>query len=209
MQFDVAHYLGAVTREVAAREHDGKPARVVVISRNYDTDIDDLWDVLTSAERIPRWFLPVSGDLKLGGRYQFEGNAGGTITRCEPPRRLGVTWEFGGMVSWVEVRLSEDAQGARLELEHIVRPDGHWEQFGPGAVGVGWEAAMLGLAKHLATGAPVDRAEGMAWMASDDGRTFMTSSSEAWMRASIASGEDEAVARARADRTTAAYAGQG
>ena len=30
----------------------------------------DLWEALTSAERIPRWFAPVSGDLRLGGRFQ-------------------------------------------------------------------------------------------------------------------------------------------
>jgi uncharacterized protein YndB with AHSA1/START domain len=101
MQIDVASYIGAVTREVVGREHEGKPARVVVASRSYDTTPDDLWDALTSAERIPRWFLPISGDLKLGGRYQLEGNAGGTITACEPPRRLSVTWEFGGGTTWV------------------------------------------------------------------------------------------------------------
>ena len=66
MKIDIASALGAVTREVASREHEGRPARVVVAARTYDTDIDDLWDALTNAERIPRWFLPVSGDLHLG-----------------------------------------------------------------------------------------------------------------------------------------------
>ena len=67
--------------------------------------IEDLWDVLTNAERIPRWFLPISGELELGGRYQLEGNAGGVITACEPPLHFTVTWEFGRDVSWAEVRL--------------------------------------------------------------------------------------------------------
>ena len=44
-----------------------------------------MWDACTDPERIGRWFLPVSGDLRLGGRYQLEGNAGGEILRCEPP----------------------------------------------------------------------------------------------------------------------------
>ena len=73
-------------------------SQLVIATRNYDTDIDDLWDALTSAERIPRWFLPISGELKPGGRYQFQGNAGGKITRCEPPRLLSVTWEYGAEV---------------------------------------------------------------------------------------------------------------
>ena len=64
-----------------------RPARSP-ISAVYDTTLDDLWDACTNAERIPRWFLPVSGELRDGGRYQLEGNAGGTIERCDPPTRL-------------------------------------------------------------------------------------------------------------------------
>jgi uncharacterized protein YndB with AHSA1/START domain len=69
MTQDIAGLIGAVTREVTGREHNGRPARVVRASRTYDTTMDDVWDAITSAERIPRWFLPVSGDLRLGGRY--------------------------------------------------------------------------------------------------------------------------------------------
>src|SRR5882724_8555264 len=29
------------------------------------------WDAMTNAERIPRWFLPISADLRLSGRYQL------------------------------------------------------------------------------------------------------------------------------------------
>jgi len=99
MQIDIPSYIGAVVRRVEDREQEGTPVRVVVATRRYDTDIDDLWDALTNAERIPRWFLPVSGELRLGGRYQLEGNAGGTIKVCEPPHSLAVTWEFGGGMS--------------------------------------------------------------------------------------------------------------
>jgi uncharacterized protein YndB with AHSA1/START domain len=56
----------------------------------------------TNPERIPRWFLPVSGELKEGGRYQLEGNAGGTITRCDPPHGFDATWEMGSDMSWIE-----------------------------------------------------------------------------------------------------------
>lgn len=41
-----------------------------------------MWDACTDPERIPRWFLPISGDLRLNGRYQLEGNAGGAITEA-------------------------------------------------------------------------------------------------------------------------------
>ncbi len=96
---DIAALVGAVVRTVAKREHDGRPARVVIATASYDTDIDDLWDAITNAQRIPRWFLPVSGELRLGGRYQLQGNAGGVINECVPPRRLALTWEFGGGVT--------------------------------------------------------------------------------------------------------------
>src|SRR5262245_40524082 len=101
-------------------ERDGQAMRVVNASRIYDTTLEDLWDALTRAERISQWFLPIAGDLRLGGRYQLQGYAGGTITRCEPPRVVAVTWEYGGVVSWVTVTLERFAQGGtRLELEHV------------------------------------------------------------------------------------------
>src|SRR5579862_2009041 len=104
---DVLRFIGNVTREIQNREHEGRPARVLVATCAYDTTIDDLWDAISNPQRIPRWFLPVTGDLRLGGTYQLEGNAGGKITGCEPPRSLALTWEFGGQVSWVNVRLTE------------------------------------------------------------------------------------------------------
>lgn len=210
MQIDVASYIGAMTREVRGRDHEGKPARVVVASRSYDTTLDDLWDALTSAERIPRWFLPITGDLKLGGRYQLVGNAGGTITACEPPRRLSVTWEFGGQTSWVNVSLTADGAGTHLELEHIAHiadPDEFWDRFGPGAVGVGWDLALVGLALHLASGAAVDKAEFEIWSTSDEGKDFAARSSEGWRLASIAYGTDEAAATTAAAETTKFYQG--
>lgn len=210
MKIDVARQVGAVVREVSRREHEGRPARVVVATRSYDTSVEDVWDALTDAERIPRWFLPVSGDLRLGGRYQFEGNAGGTITRCEPPRLLAVTWEMGGSASWVTISLEEDKSGGtRLQLEHVAHVDSEfWDRFGPGAVGVGWDLALMGLAWHLATGATVDRSVAAAWSASEEGKDFVHRSSEAWCRASIADGTDDVAAKAAAARTTAFYSGE-
>jgi len=210
MKIDPAAYVGAVVRQVADREYQGRPARVVIATRDYDTTIEDLWDALTSAERIPRWFLPISGDLRLGGRYQLKGNAGGEITRCEPPRLLSVTWEFGGGTTWLTVTLSDaDAGVTRLELEHIAHVEGDlWDRFGPGAVGVGWDLALMGLARHLASRAAVDRSEAAAWSASEEGKDFIRRTSEEWGRASIGAGTEESAARAAAARTTAFYCGE-
>lgn len=206
MDTDVITKIGAVRREVVAREHAGRPARVVIASRTYDAPIDDVWDALTSAERIPRWLLPISGELRRGGRYRLEGNAEGEITTCDRPQHLAVTWEYGGDVSWVDVGLTEDGDGGtRLRLEHVAHvSDERWAEFGPGAVGVGWDLTLLGLDEHLSTGRAVEADPGSA-----DGREFMRRSSDDWCQASIAGGTPEEEARGAAERTTAAYAGGG
>lgn len=203
MDIDITSQIAAIDRRVENRE-DG---RGVVASRTYPAPLDDVWDAITNPERIPRWFLPVSGDLRLGGRYQLEGNAGGEVTGCDPPRHLALTWEFGDERTWVDVRLEEDAGGGtRLRLEHGGHvDDAKWDEYGPGAVGVGWELTLAGLDLHLSTGAAVEG--GPAWMESDEGKAFMRASSEGWGRASIAAGTPEDAALAAADRTSAAYTG--
>jgi uncharacterized protein YndB with AHSA1/START domain len=209
---DVAQQIGAVTRVVGSRDKDGRPARIVLASRSYDTTVEDVWDALTNPERIPRWFLPISGELRLGGHYQLEGNAGGEITQCEPPRHFALTWAAGGGEdSWVDVQLiAEPGGGTRLELEHVAHvPEEMWNEYGPGGVGVGWDSALLALNQHLATGATLDAQAGQMWMGSAEGKVFVTASSNDWCRASIAAGTDAATARAAADRTTAAYTGAG
>jgi len=208
---DVLRYIGLVTHEVHTREFDGLPARVVAATCAYDTTIDDVWDAITNPERLPRWFLPISGDLRLGGRYQLEGNASGQITACDVPRVLDLTWEFGGQVSWVQVRLTELSDGGTsLRLEHIAHvPEDFWNQYGPGAVGVGWDLAMLSLWRYLETGITFDPKEGAVWPTTEDGKNFVSRCSDEWCRASIAAGTQEAAAREAADRTTAFYTGQG
>jgi uncharacterized protein YndB with AHSA1/START domain len=207
---DVDHQIGAVTRRLGTRVLEAGEARVSTISQAYDTGIDDLWDACTNPERIPRWFLPVSGDLRPGGRYQLEGNAGGTIERCEPPAGFAATWEYGGDVSWIEVRLVTEATGrTRFELDHVAHVDDErWAQYGPGATGVGWDLALMGLGLHLVSGAAVDRSEAEAWSASPEGRRFVAMSSQRWCEASIEAGTEEAAAREAAARTTAAYTGE-
>lgn len=208
MQIDVARVLGLVTRSVRSFEKDGKPASAVTLTRLYDTGLDDLWDAVTSRERIPRWFAPVEGDLQLGGRYQVKGNAGGTITACTPPTHFAATWEFGGATSWIDVKLSAERSQARLTLEHTAIIEDHWNQFGPGAVGIGWDLALAGLERYVATGASVDHETAEAWMVSPEGKDFMTASGEYWRAAHVASGVDPDTAKQRSDRTIAFYRGE-
>ena len=208
MRFDVEDHLGAVERSVSSIDHDGQPARAVTLSRSFATTVADLWDAVTSGERIPRWFARISGDLEFGGHYQLEGNAGGTITACEPPSRFTLTWEFGGDVSWVEVRVADAGSGgARLTLTHTSRPSDHWDRYGPGATGVGWEMGLLGLALHIAQ-PDAPKPDEAAFAASPDGKALITGSSEGWEHAAVAAGTDPAAAHAAATRTTAFYTGE-
>ena len=152
--------------------------------------------------------LPISGNLEPGGRYQLEGNAGGVVTACERPSHFAITWEFGGDVSWVEVRCSDEGAGrARLTLTHTARLSPHWDTYGPGAVGVGWELGLLGLAIHLAQPSEpkLDEAE---FATSRDGKLFITGSSVGWLHAAVKFGTDPDAARAAARQTTAFYTGE-
>lgn len=209
---DIVGQLNAIRREVGERRIPAGEGRTVRLRREYDAPIEDVWDAITNAERINRWFLPVSGDLRLGGTYQLKGNAGGEIRRCEPPRLLVVTWVFGENpteqdVTEVEVRLSPGAGGGtEFVLEHaaVVDPE-RWSTFGPGAVGVGWDSILLGLSLHLQSGgAPLEDSD--AWAMSDEGRRFFTRSSEAWGEATKAAGGDPDEVAVMVANTTQAYA---
>jgi uncharacterized protein YndB with AHSA1/START domain len=66
---------------------------VVRMEDRFDTDIDDLWSVLTDPRRLAHWYGQVEGDLRLGGAFRahvlssgWEGT--GRVDVCEPPRRL-------------------------------------------------------------------------------------------------------------------------
>jgi uncharacterized protein YndB with AHSA1/START domain len=207
---DIVREIEAAQREVGRGRIAAGEGRAIRLRRTFDAQIDDVWDALTNPERISRWFLPIDGDYRVGGRYQFEGNAGGEILDCERPRRLRVTWVYGepaseADVSELEVQLLPAGDEATvLELQHtaIVRDD-RWDEYGPGAVGVGWDGALLGLALHL-RGSSVGDPE--AWQLSEEGREFATKSSEAWGAANRAAGADPAAAARAVANTTAFYA---
>ncbi len=208
MHFDFVSHLEAVERSVLYLDRDGQAAGAVILSRSYMTTVNDLWDALTNGDRIPRWFLPISGELELGGRFQFEGNAGGTITVCERLSYLAVTWEFGPHVSWVEARVSDDEAGhARFTLVHTAHLSEQWNEYGAGATGVGWEMGLLGLALHIDQ--PEEpKPDEATFHITPHGKALITGSSEAWGEASVSSGTDTEAARAAAGRTTAFYTGE-
>ncbi|WP_066375333.1 SRPBCC domain-containing protein [Herbidospora mongoliensis] len=118
----------------------------VVLRRDFGSPVDDVWDALTDPERLKRWFLPVSGDLRAGGTFTTEGGAGGAILACEKPF---LQFTYGGETSVVTVRLSAREESTTLELTHTVPVA--MAQSGAGAlwVGPGWDEAYLALELFL------------------------------------------------------------
>lgn len=214
---DIQGQIQAVSREIASEDIDGFPSRVQTLTQTYPSPIEDVWDAVTSAPRIARWFQPVSGDLRLGGRYQIEGNAGGEIQECVAPAggsaHFKATWEYGGGVTWLTVRLTAEGEDStRFELEHVAHVDGmpseFWDTYGPGATGVGWDGGLLGLALHLSGGDGISPEAAEAWAFTDEGRAFYRGAADAWGTAHAADGADAATAARAADNTFAFYTGQ-
>jgi uncharacterized protein YndB with AHSA1/START domain len=175
---DIADQLTAIHRNVEQQAAtDGTGERIsVLLQRRYDTPIQDVWDAVTQPDRIKRWLMPISGDLRAGGTFQLQGNAGGQILTCEPPRLLRTT--FGDPNSILELRLTPQGDDdTLLELEHTVPIE--MAQSGAGAlyVGPGWDGALMGLGLYLrgeAIGDPVAAAN------SPEAQEFSKESVSAW-----------------------------
>lgn len=129
----------------------------VTFRRRYPTHAADLWDAVTTPERLARWLGPIHGDLAPGGTYELrmgadepdsDQNATGVVRSCDPPRAFAVRWCFPGeRPSEVEVRVEPGAagEGAVLVLLHTRLEDA--QAIGYGA---GWHTSLDQLGDHLA-----------------------------------------------------------
>jgi uncharacterized protein YndB with AHSA1/START domain len=122
---DIVKEIEAAQREVGEGRVAAGAGRSIRLRRDYDAPIGDVWDAVTNPERIGRWFLPVSGDYRLGGRYQFEGNAGGEIVACEKPSRLKVTWVYGEPASPADISELEVAARRHRRRDDAIRAGAH------------------------------------------------------------------------------------
>jgi uncharacterized protein YndB with AHSA1/START domain len=181
---DIVNQIAATHRELGNSPLTTGEGRSLLLRRGYDATIEDVWDACTTPDRLGRWLAPVTGDLRPGGTFQLEGNAGGQILRCEEPHLLKVTWTMGeGMPTEVEVRLSRGPNNDTiLELEHAAPAeivDEMARTYGPGGtigIGCGWDLALLGLDYHL-RGLPLDPA---TWEHTPEAKEFATGSCHAW-----------------------------
>jgi uncharacterized protein YndB with AHSA1/START domain len=111
--------------ELRRRTIPAGEARVAVFTRTYETTVEDLWDACTNPERLRRWYVPVTGDLRIGGSFQQVNMGSGTILECDAPRWLKLS--LGGGADEIELRLSPGpADGTTtLELQHATTLDTH------------------------------------------------------------------------------------
>lgn len=127
---------------------DGKG--VVRMEDVYDAELAELWSAVTDPERLARWLVEVSGDLRVGGaiqaRFTSSWTGPGRIDACESPNHLLVTMTPGTPDETViEAWLTAEGDKTRLVIEErgLPVPDlaGH---------GAGWQAHVEDLATHLA-----------------------------------------------------------
>ncbi|GIH81281.1 SRPBCC domain-containing protein [Planobispora longispora] len=207
---DVLDELAAVRRAMGTGSVPAGEAYTIELRRRYDAEIDDVWDAVTSPERLQRWFKPVTGDLRLGGKFALDGGEHGEILRCEPPRLLKVSWLYGPDAdAWpgtseVEVRLTAGpAGGTEFELIHAaVVGEPLFPTYGPGAGGVGWDLTLLALGRLLAGSETIDHEE---FEKSPEGREFGRRSAAAWGRAHLAAGGEPEHVAAAVEATTKFY----
>lgn len=202
---DITDEIRKVHRAVGSGDRGG--VHTIVLRRDYPAPPQDVWEACTDPERLARWFEPVTGDLREGGRYRLGGSGtAGTVERCDPPSTLRVTWEFEGSVSVVQLDLTAERGGRTgLALRHEVPDDDHWARFGPAAGGIGWDLSLAGLALHLAGDPGAEPSALEEFAVSGPGREVTRWTAADWAAAHVAAGADEDVARAAADRTAAFY----
>jgi uncharacterized protein YndB with AHSA1/START domain len=124
----------------------------ILLTRDFETPIELVFDVLTKPEHVRNWFAPFEDkmtvcaiDLLVGGNYHlvFETADGtecsfrGTYSEVEPPTRIVETWLFEGWpdaeaVETVDLRETDGVTKMNLSLafrdqagrDHMTTTDG-------------------------------------------------------------------------------------
>ena len=156
--------LFSIERSVVVEPSDTGLQLGVISRLTIAASAADLWRSLTDADHLRRWFLPVTGELRVGEAFSAEGNASGVVVRCDPDQRLTVTW--GDESSVVDVRLVPDAPGGSsvqtedtaqrthtsVQLKHTYPLSMAGNGTGAFYVGPGWDFALNALrAFHSST----------------------------------------------------------
>ena len=141
-------------RQAGCRRHGATASHV------YRTDVDDLWDDDRDQRRLARrrhgQLIADRRDVRHRGQCERHHPH---LRRPDGSRPVGSS---PGNTSELRVTLTPEGDGTRLTLQHSGEvPYEFYDQFGPGATGVGWDQALLGLAAYLAfdTDVPLETTE--------------------------------------------------
>lgn len=141
--------LNETQRTVAIVAGSGDPAVQVRLVHHYAAPPADVWFALIEPVALARWFRPVTGDLRVGGAFQFEGSASGEVRACVPGRVLRVS--YGGPTSVVVARIDPSLGGeTTLTFEHTVPLSIAGSGAGALFVAPAWEKSVVGLGRFLA-----------------------------------------------------------
>lgn len=125
--------------------------QTITLVRSYRAPISDVWDAITTPERIARWYGAISGPPPRRPGDAFEVDLGGGIVRravlesCDAPSALACTWWSGDDdPGLVRIRLETAGDGTRLTVQHDRLRSHRMPQYGGG-----WEHNLVELAGVL------------------------------------------------------------
>lgn len=202
--------VDAVRRGVELERVDGAVRVETTLTTTLGDQPARIWPLLTRGPRLARWYGPVTGHLVEGGDFSTIAGAHGRILEVEAPHRLHLTWEYAENVDDLQLALDPQDDGmSEFRLVHRGNvPAEIFAEYGPGAMAIGWDIAVLGLAAytHGWDGLRLEiPTPGPIWLASPEGAAWVRAWSIRWAAASVAAGTDDEEARRAEIATTRAY----
>ncbi|MGI3784321.1 MAG: SRPBCC family protein [Janthinobacterium lividum] len=141
--------MSSTLTPVTGTLHEVDGQGVVRMETRCRTSPDDLWEALTTPERLARWIGDVSGDLEPGGTFRAafasSWTGSGRVEVCDPPRRLLVRLSDEDGETHVEATLTPDEGGVLLVVQESGLPLPQLP-----AYGAGWQVHLEDLGHHLA-----------------------------------------------------------
>jgi uncharacterized protein YndB with AHSA1/START domain len=123
-------------------------AQTVTLVRSYRSPIGEVWNALTSPERIARWYGTIVGPVPRVAGDAFQVDIGGGMVRravlegCEAPAGLMYTWWSGDDdPGLVQIRLEGIGDETRVSVQHDRLRPHRTIQYG-----AGWEQNLVALA---------------------------------------------------------------
>lgn len=138
----ISGWIKSTQREVR-RSGDSTTAQ---LRCRFDASLEAIWTACSGRDQLRKWFADVGGDLQAGATLTFDVGAPSRVTsqllRCEPFRRLILTWSYPGReIDEVELHLSGGDSGTLVHLDHRSNEKADWWV----GAGSGWEYALIRL----------------------------------------------------------------